>query len=171
MMKKVLILTVFFATLSLVFTNCSGGGRDDVATSDFYIKFKANGVQKEYKITRTDYKFKKSANHHFSIITSGRLVQSVDSESFSLNLYVPDNSTFDLKAGQYTPSYNTSLYYLDIVYFDGSLNYFDNPDNFVLNVTQIDKNTARGTFSGELETGITITEGEFYTKVYYSEVD
>ncbi|MFK8301895.1 hypothetical protein ACI75Y_03200 [Capnocytophaga stomatis] len=86
----------------------------------------------------------------------------------TLDLYVPETSNFNLDVGDYAPS--QSQYYLDVTYFFNNENHYDNPNNFVVNITQIDKNTAKRTFSGKLETGRSITEGEFYTKVRYEEV-
>lgn len=171
-MKKMLKLSLFLAVLSLVFVSCSGGGGRDDEPSNFYVKFKVNGVQKEFRAAVVaDYKYNRAKKNHFRLDIGGRSVQSIDSESFTIDLYVPENSTFDLKEGRYIPT-ETAKYYLDIKYFDGSGWHFDDVDNFVTNVSQVDKKTAKGTFSGKTDgSNLVITDGEFYAPVKYTETD
>ncbi|ATA89699.1 hypothetical protein [Capnocytophaga stomatis] len=172
MMKVKNLLSGVFALVTAIFllTACSGdGGSDGGNTGDFYMRFKVDGQQKEYKTALlTTYKYHKTRGNHFFLNIGGRKEKSIDSESMTLDLYVPETSNFNLDVGDYAPS--QSQYYLDVTYFFNNENHYDNPNNFVVNITQIDKNTAKGTFSGKLESGLTITEGEFYTKVRYEEV-
>lgn len=86
----------------------------------------------------------------------------------------------DLKAGTYNSSGETGIvdeYYILAPMFlsngDWSL---PGSNDFSITYTQIDKSTAKGTFSGFIGGGISgsrkeITNGEFYVKVNYVETD
>lgn len=170
-MKKTFFYFAIIFAFSLILMSCSsGGGRDDDNVQNYYIRFKINGVQKEFTITQTDYKYHKNRKNHFLLNIGAREMQSLYSESFTIDLYVPDTSSYNLKEGQYVTN-SISNYYLDIKYFDGSVWHFERVGHFGVNVVQVDKNTTKGTFAGELETGNIITDGEFYTKVQYTEVE
>ncbi|GET46678.1 hypothetical protein [Capnocytophaga felis] len=168
--KNLLSGVYVFVMMVFLLTACSGdGGSDGGNTGDFYMRFKVDGQQKEYKTALlTTYKYHKIRGNHFMLNVGGRKEASIDSESMTLDLYVPETSNFDLGVGSYTPTQNQ--YRLDITFFNNG-NHFDDPNNFVVTITQVDKNTVKGTFAGRLETGLTITEGEFYTKVRYQEVE
>lgn len=173
-MKNLLKMMLFLAVLPLVFVNCSSGGNGsrDEDLPNFYIKFKVNGVQKEYRAAiLAEYKYNRTKNQHFRLNIGGKSVQNINSEAFTIDLYVPENSTFNLKEGRYTPR-EIAKYYLDIKYFDGSVYHFDDVDNFVVNVSQVDKTTAKGTFAGKTDgSGLIITDGEFYIPVSYQEIN
>lgn len=164
-MKK----TLFIFLVATILMSCSGGNSDD-NTTNFYIKFKINGIQKEYRngSLATNYKYVKSENKHVNLSVGGANIQSIDApEKISMNLYSYENSTVDLVAGTYNT--NTKGYYLDAFYFENNAHNYD--EDFTITITHIDKQTAKGTFSGTTESGHIITEGEFFTKVFYNEVE
>ena len=173
MMKvKNLFSSVFALVVAMFLLTACSRDEDSVKENsvDYYMRFKVDGVQKEYKnALLATYQYHKNRGNHFSLNIGGKKEPSIDSESMTLDLYVPETSKFNLSVGRYIPTHNQ--YYLDIIYFFNNLNHFDDADNFVVNISQVDKNTVKGTFSGRLESGLTITDGEFYTKVLYKEVD
>ncbi|MFK8301896.1 hypothetical protein ACI75Y_03205 [Capnocytophaga stomatis] len=69
MMKIKNLLSGVFALVTAIFllTACSGdGGSDGGNTGDFYMRFKVDGQQKEYKTALlTTYKYHKTRGNHF----------------------------------------------------------------------------------------------------------
>lgn len=68
----------------------------------------------------------------------------MEGQMMNLDLYVPETSNFDLGVGSYIPTHNQ--YYIDIKFLFNNGYHFDNANNFVSNIAQINKNTVRGTF-------------------------
>ncbi|MDO4229392.1 MAG: hypothetical protein Q4C98_06230 [Capnocytophaga sp.] len=168
-MKKLLRLLSILGIFCF-FVSCSKSSNE----TEYFIRYKINGEQKYFSngSEGTNYKYKKGTQQYFLLYVSGNSVKSIDApESISIDMYVPETSNASLVAGTYTTG-NTSgsnAYYLDVKYFKNNAYYYD--DDFVVTFTQLDKQTARGTFSGTLASGDVITEGEFFTEVYYVEVD
>lgn len=140
MKVKSLLSGIFvFVTAIFLLTACSrDGGSNSGSAGDFYMRFKVNGEQKEYKAgLLTTYKYHKTRGNHFILNIGGKKETSIDSESMTLDLYVPETSNFNLGVGNYTLSQNQ--YYLDVTYFSNNVNHFDDPDNFMVTITQVDK--------------------------------
>ncbi|WP_372474017.1 hypothetical protein AB4865_01760 [Capnocytophaga sp. ARDL2] len=170
-MKNLIKLLTFVGGASIFMACSSSGGSDSDDSSAFYIRYKIDGEQKEFRNSSVaaNYKYIRSLERHILLDVGGKLTPTLDTkESITIDLYVPETSNTNLVAGTYSTG-NSSSYYFDVKYFKETGYIYE--DEFTVTFTQIDKKVAKGTFSGTLENGQVITDGEFYTKVHYSKVE
>lgn len=181
-MKKQLFLKTFVVLLMIFFSNCSK--KDDTTAEKYYIRFKANGTEKNYTNLASDYNFIKLHNEHLLFYIRGHELLGTSSQNSVLSIQVDASITDDqdnltginIVAGTYTCRDNPAHYTLSCNYYpDGIDDYTIHNQNFTLKIEHLDKQTTRGTFSGSLinnDTGdiINITDGVFNMRVNYNEI-
>lgn len=184
-MKKTMNLLFLFAVaITLAACSKSDGGNKSGDNGNYYFRFKMDGVQKEMPFKSANYSYVQSRKRHVKFALAGREKNTGESPNPTLSMYIDaaimDGDTWkgaDIVAGTYKGyqgenttgewgvvwNYNTN----------GLDGYWIYEEDFVLNLQQVDKNTAKGTFSGTLKNDqgklMKITDGTFYVKVDYSE--
>jgi predicted small secreted protein len=155
-----IIAVVCIASLSIFFlTGCPTATTTGTTTTTYYIKFKLDGVDKNFDKGYTNYESNPFGNENGSSATA--LIATPDVETGDLQ---PNTFILIYFDGVDTDTYPVTLPNGDLLLslrLDGGTVVWN--ENITLQVTTYGAvgGTIEGTFSGLLDDGSTITEGEF----------
>lgn len=176
-MNKTKLLAAFLL-IATVLTNfsCNKKSDDSVDTStDFFVKFKINGVQKEFKgMTNALFQTVPVTPAIYTLALQG--INSTASTTTNLmGLNISDIAAVAINKN-YTSIIAGSTIQASLLYFDQTGNQFGSdfvissvPTNAVIRLSEITSTSVSGTFSGKVSqlgatTELTITEGSFRVK-------
>ncbi|MEP7373980.1 MAG: hypothetical protein ABI675_11360 [Chitinophagaceae bacterium] len=173
-MKKISIAVLLFF---VVLSSC----KKDKPAGNYHVSFTVNGVNKTYTGFAVVHKETVSGSTTLTIL-GGNSASSFDDY---MGIYIDNSPTgADITAGQYED--NSATFTVLTTYANGGTDYesgqsvaedgifYNVPiaNHFKVNISSMDANTAKGTFSGDyyadgdVQTGtkLTITNGDFYVK-------
>lgn len=173
---------IFSILIAVFLLGCSK--KENTVADKYYLRFKANGGEKNYTNVVCDYNFIKQYNEHLLFYIRGHELLGQSNSNSVLSIQIDSSITDDqenltginITPETYKANGDPTLYTLTCNYYPSEAdNYTIHNKNFTLRIEHLDKKTAKGTFSGVLindDTGniINITDGVFNIKVNYNEI-
>lgn len=178
MNKRIQIQTCYgIMLLSCIFllgVSCkkNNPGLPSISSSSYYVRFKANGIQKEYTLTWAKLDQLLFANTYTSYVTGGNL-NDTTKNSLSFRIYynnaVSANTVYSEK--MYDPMVMPEAYFVFVDDKGNSHTSFKNTLepilDFNIQFTEITLSYVKGVFNGTTKSVnnnqiMTITDGEFY---------
>lgn len=190
-MRKVSALSRFVwlvSFLSICLTSCNNDSDDDnnvVPDEEYYVRFKVNGVQKDYKSLADVMLNEKNSGglYQFSMVGLENFYEGGTTNNLTLSILDPEPVASQVEYTNYAPTSGEEerVQILILTYLDeAGVAYTALGDEFAIlgvisdsktTITEITETAMKGTFSGTLYNidrtkTVEITEGEFWADFY-----
>jgi len=167
-----LLTAIAFCVSAFSFSSCKKIAADAMArTSEYYMKCKINGVQKDFPISAINISDTLIYGLAYGASVAGAPITGTESVGLILYSQVPLNGNMNFNS-TYIPGTNLSTGNLNYVNTDGDYSYGSegmSNSNVQVTISALTATYVKGTFSGKVKevdngTVLTISNGEFYAK-------